>query len=94
MFFEPKRRYWDKGEVLADGRPRRSTLHAARVVRLGTDVTLVAYGPTVRTCLDAAAAAEVEGRSLEVIDLRSLSPLDLDTLLASRGAHRAARRRP
>jgi pyruvate dehydrogenase E1 component beta subunit len=48
------------------------------VVRAGTDVTLLAYGPMVRTCLDAAKAAEEDGRSIEVIDLRTLSPLDLD----------------
>jgi 2-oxoisovalerate dehydrogenase E1 component beta subunit len=52
-------------------------LHTSRVVREGTDCTVVAYGPMVRTCLDAATAAAEDGRSLEVIDLRSLSPLDL-----------------
>ena len=49
----------------------------------GTDATLVAYGPMVKTCLQAAEAAEAEGKSLEVIDLRSLSPLDMDALAAS-----------
>ena len=39
---------------------------------------LACYGPMVRTCLDAAAAAEADGHDLEVIDLRTLSPLDLD----------------
>ena len=85
VFFEPKRRYWDKAqldEVLATGESP-GPLHAARVVRPGRDLTLVAYGPTVRTCLDAAAAAESEGRDLEVVDLRSLAPLDLPTLLDS-----------
>ena len=78
IFFEPKRRYWENGEVemagtLADHTP----LHSAQVLRAGTDATLVAYGPMVRTCLDAAVAAEEDGRSLEVIDLRSISPLDM-----------------
>ncbi|MET8092346.1 alpha-ketoacid dehydrogenase subunit beta [Micromonospora sp. NPDC005220] len=78
VFLEPKRRYWEKGQVdldapLSDAYP----LHSARVVRPGTDVTLLAYGPMVRTCLDAATAAAEDGRELEVIDLRSLSPLDL-----------------
>ncbi|WP_328422243.1 MULTISPECIES: alpha-ketoacid dehydrogenase subunit beta [unclassified Micromonospora] len=78
VFLEPKRRYWEKGPVdldapLADAYP----LHSARVVRPGTDVTVLAYGPMVRTCLEAATAAAEDGRELEVIDLRSLSPLDL-----------------
>ena len=81
MVFEPKRRYWDKGEVDPDAEPL--PLHAARVVRPGTDVTVAAYGPMVRTALDAASAAEADGRSVEVVDLRSLSPLDLDTVVAS-----------
>jgi 2-oxoisovalerate dehydrogenase E1 component beta subunit len=86
IFLEPKRRYWEKGEVdtetpLVDAYP----LHASRVVRPGTDVTVVAYGPMVRTVLDAAAAcADDEGaRSVEVIDLRSLSPLDMDPVYES-----------
>jgi pyruvate dehydrogenase E1 component beta subunit len=78
VFFEPKRRYWEKAEVLtagslADAHP----LHVSRVVRPGRDATIVAYGPMVRTALDAATAAAGEGRELEVIDLRTLSPLHL-----------------
>jgi 2-oxoisovalerate dehydrogenase E1 component beta subunit len=84
VFLEPKRRYWDKAEVdtdseLADAYP----LHAARVVRPGTDVTVLAYGPMVRTVLDAATAGADDGRDLEVIDLRSLSPLDLQPVYES-----------
>ncbi|MEO3751567.1 alpha-ketoacid dehydrogenase subunit beta [Streptomyces sp. B6B3] len=81
IFFEPKSRYWDKGEVDTAGIP--GPLHAARVVREGTDLTIAAYGPMVRTALQAATAAEEEGRSLEVVDLRSISPIDFDTLSAS-----------
>jgi len=81
VFFEPKRRYWEKADVDTGVSP--DPLHLARIVRPGTDATLVAYGPMVKTALDAAAAAEVDGRDLEVIDLRSLSPLDLDTVLGS-----------
>jgi pyruvate dehydrogenase E1 component beta subunit len=81
LFYEPKRRYWDKGEVDTDSASR--DLLRANVVREGTDLTLLAYGPMVKTCLQAAEAAEAEGKSLEVVDLRSLSPLDLDTLKAS-----------
>lgn len=84
IFFEPKRLYHAKGEVdletpLADAAP----MGLARVVRAGTDVTVVTYGAMVRTALDAAEAAEAEGRSLEVIDLRSLSPVDYATVCAS-----------
>jgi pyruvate dehydrogenase E1 component beta subunit len=52
-------------------------LHASRVARPGSDATVLAYGPMVKVALDAATAAEVDGRSLEVIDLRTISPLDL-----------------
>jgi pyruvate dehydrogenase E1 component beta subunit len=75
VFFEPKRRYWEKGEV--DTASNTFPLHASRVIRSGADATVVAYGPMVRTALDAATAAQEDGRSLEVIDLRSLSPLDM-----------------
>ncbi|WP_431959031.1 alpha-ketoacid dehydrogenase subunit beta [Actinacidiphila sp. bgisy160] len=81
IFFEPKRRYWDKGEVDTDGIP--APLHKARTLLEGTDLTLAAYGPMVKVCLEAAAAAAEEGRSLEVVDLRSLSPLDFDAVQAS-----------
>jgi 2-oxoisovalerate dehydrogenase E1 component beta subunit len=84
VFLEPKRRYWEKGQVDLDA-PLSGAypLHSARVVRPGTDVTLLAYGPMVRTCLEAATAAAEDGRELEVIDLRSLSPLDLSAAYES-----------
>ena len=75
IFFEPKRRYWEKAEVDLEAVPQ--ALHSSRVVRPGSTATLVTYGPTVRTCLDAATAAVSDGHELEVIDLRTLSPLDL-----------------
>jgi pyruvate dehydrogenase E1 component beta subunit len=84
VFLEPKRRYWDKAEVdesldlAASPSP-----FAARVVRPGSSCTVVCYGPLVRTCLEAATAAEDDGHDLEVIDLRSLSPLDVATVVAS-----------
>ena len=84
VFFEPKRRYWDKGEVdLAGPLSAALPLDRARTVRTGTDLTLLSYGPLVRTCLEAASAAEADGRSVEVIDLRSLSPFDVDAVTAS-----------
>jgi pyruvate dehydrogenase E1 component beta subunit len=81
IFFEPKRRYWDKGEVDTSAVP--GSPHQAVIAQQGTDLTLAAYGPMVKVCLEAAAAAANEGRSLEVVDLRSLSPVDFDTLQAS-----------
>jgi len=88
VFMEPKRRYWDKGEIPEDlvaavDAHSRGDLFRARVVRPGRDLTLACYGPTVRTCLEAATVAEGEGRELEVIDLRSLSPLDFETVYSS-----------
>lgn len=81
IFFEPKARYWDKAEVNGEAIP--DPLHRARVTRPGTDLTLAAYGPMVKVCLEVAAAAAEEGRSLEVVDLRSISPIDFDTLQGS-----------
>jgi 2-oxoisovalerate dehydrogenase E1 component beta subunit len=81
IFLEPKRRYWEKAELDESIEP--DPLSAARVVRPGTHATLATYGPMVRVCLDAAVAAEDEGRDLEIIDLRSLSPLDVDAVASS-----------
>ncbi|MCO7204567.1 alpha-ketoacid dehydrogenase subunit beta [Microbacterium sp. CnD16-F] len=84
VFFEPKRLYHAKGEVDLDGDIADAPpLGLARVVREGTDVTIVTYGSQVTTAMDAALAAEDEGLSLEVIDLRSLSPVDYGTVAAS-----------
>jgi 2-oxoisovalerate dehydrogenase E1 component beta subunit len=81
IFFEPKRRYHERAEVDESVTP--APLHSGRVVRGGTDVTLIAYGPMVKTCLDAADAAAEEGHDLEVIDLRTLSPLDMTVVFES-----------
>jgi 2-oxoisovalerate dehydrogenase E1 component beta subunit len=79
VFLEPKRQYHaDKADV--DETVEASAyqpLFSSRVVRSGTDLTLLAYGPMVKTALKAAEAALGEGRSVEVIDLRTLSPLDM-----------------
>ena len=80
IFLEPKRRYWTK-EIL--WRDDRTPLDRAVVRRPGADVTLIAYGGALGTALEAADAAETEGRSVEVIDLRSLSPFDDETVTAS-----------
>jgi len=81
LFFEPKSRYWPKGPVDLDhsGMP----LHASRVIRPGTDVTVVGHGAMISTLLQAADIAAGEGTSLEVVDLRSLSPIDYGPLLDS-----------
>ncbi|MGZ0712251.1 alpha-ketoacid dehydrogenase subunit beta (plasmid) [Coraliomargarita sp. W4R53] len=81
IFLEPKSKYWQKGEV--DLSARSLPLHASRVVRRGTDVTLVGHGAMVTTLLQAAALAESEGTSCEVIDVRSLSPVDYAPILES-----------
>ncbi|MGC5248209.1 alpha-ketoacid dehydrogenase subunit beta [Gordonia sp. DT219] len=83
LFFEPKRRYWEKSEVDLDSAIDSYPLHRARTVVEGTDVTLLAYGPLVTTAIAAAKAAAEEGMSIEVIDLRTLSPLDMDAIEAS-----------
>ena len=96
LFFEPKARYWDRGEVPtgasdADlGISERVTtpagtaqLQSARILRAGTDLTIAAYGPTVRTALMVADVAAEEGTDIEVIDLRSISPIDFETVTAS-----------
>ncbi|MCU1529402.1 MAG: alpha-ketoacid dehydrogenase subunit beta, partial [Frondihabitans sp.] len=81
MFFEPKSRYWPKGPV--DYAEPGVPLHASRIVRLGTEVTVVGHGAMVSVLLQAAEIAAEEGISVEVIDLRSLSPVDYGPILES-----------
>ncbi len=82
VFLEPKRQYHaDKAEVDPSSTPE--PLFSSRVVRAGEDVTLLSYGPMVKTCLTSAEAAAGDGTSIEVIDLRTLSPLDLDPVFES-----------
>ncbi|MFF3036886.1 alpha-ketoacid dehydrogenase subunit beta [Arthrobacter citreus] len=81
IVFEPKRRYWLKGEV--DTSAPSGDPFTAQVLRTGTDATIVAYGPLVPVALAAAEAAAEDGRSIEVIDLRSISPIDFDTVTES-----------
>ncbi len=81
IFLEPKSRYWTRQDLDLPLAPL--PLDRARVAREGTDATVVAYGPTVQVALAAAEQGATEGTSLEVVDLRSLSPLDMDTIAAS-----------
>jgi len=82
IFLEPKRRYWLREELelpVSDHLP----MDRALVRREGSDVTLVAYGPMVKTALDAAEVGVAEGWDIEIVDLRSLNPLDEETILGS-----------
>jgi pyruvate dehydrogenase E1 component beta subunit len=81
IFFEPKRRYWQKGQVNLDQAPM--SLHSAATVRQGSDVTIATYGPMVVTALQAAQNAAAEGINIEVIDIRSMSPIDLGPIVES-----------
>jgi len=80
IFIEPKRLYHAGKSVIAE---TPTPLYQARVTRPGKHVTVAGYGPTVSTLLDAADAAADEGIELEIIDLRSVSPLDFPTLIGS-----------
>ena len=79
IFMEPKRLYWSKDRLDTTG----SAIGTAAVRRQGTDATLIAYGPTVQTALEAAEAGAAEGYDLEVVDLRSIVPFDDATVTAS-----------
>jgi len=80
VFLEPKRLYFAKADVELG---TREPIGRAVVRRAGTDATLVAYGPSLAVALDTAEAAASEGRSIEVIDLRSITPFDDDTVTTS-----------
>jgi acetoin:2,6-dichlorophenolindophenol oxidoreductase subunit beta len=81
LFIEHKRLYTMKEELPQDeGLPMIGT---ARIARAGTDVTLIAYSAMVQTALDAAQALQSSGISAEVIDLRTLMPLDMAAIAAS-----------
>jgi pyruvate dehydrogenase E1 component beta subunit len=81
IFFEPKRRYWLREE--AELPVRTEPFGKAVVRRPGTTATLICYGPMVRTCMEAAEAGTEEGFDLEVLDLRTLVPLDSDAIVES-----------
>ena len=81
VFMEPKRRYWESSDVDLDAEP--ASLWESQVRRPGKHATIITYGPTVTTCMQAAEAARQDNLDLEVIDLRTLSPLDLDPVYES-----------
>jgi len=78
IVLEPKARYWTKedGELSAEG-PR---IGEGRILRDGDACTVMAYGAMVTRCLQAADVLASEGVDARVVDLRSLSPLDLDLI--------------
>ena len=80
VFLEPKKLYWSKGEVDTS---IIAEIGSARIAREGTDVTLISYGSSVATCLEAAEIAAAEGRSVQVIDVRTLTPIDDASLTAA-----------
>jgi pyruvate dehydrogenase E1 component beta subunit len=81
IFIEHKRLYMRESEVPTE--PYTVPFGAARVVREGNDVTIVGIQKMVHTALDAADGLAEEGVSVEVIDPRTTSPLDLETILRS-----------
>jgi 2-oxoisovalerate dehydrogenase E1 component beta subunit len=81
VVLEPKRLYWSREEVRLP--VVGESIGRAVVRRRGADVTLLAYGPTVPLALESAEAAREEGWDLEVVDLRSLMPLDDETITES-----------
>jgi 2-oxoisovalerate dehydrogenase E1 component beta subunit len=91
VFLEPKKLYFSKDTVDLDALRARyvapsggpSTIGKAVIAREGTDATLIAYGPSVAVALAAAETAAAEGRSLQVVDVRSLVPFDDETVSAA-----------
>jgi 2-oxoisovalerate dehydrogenase E1 component len=81
LFLEPKALFATKGPV--PGGQHLVPLGVARVARSGTDLTVVSCGTPVHRCLEAAERLAAEGVSCEVIDLRTIVPLDVDTVIAS-----------
>jgi len=82
VYFEPKRLYRTvKGEV--PDHYYETPIGKARVARAGTDITVLSWGAMVHTCLKAAEELEKEGVSCEVVDLRTLTPLDWEGIAAS-----------
>ena len=80
VFMEPKKLYWSKGPVDTS---IIAELRSAEVVREGSDLTLISYGPSLPVALEAAEACAEEGRSVQVVDVRTLTPFDDATVMAA-----------
>jgi pyruvate dehydrogenase E1 component beta subunit len=81
LIFEHGSLYNLEGELADDAGP--TDIDRAAVRRAGSDITLIAYGGTVGKALDAADVLGLDGISAEVVDLRTLRPLDVTTLVES-----------
>ena len=82
IFFEPKRLY----RALKEDVPEEAytiPIGEARIMEEGSDLTLISYGPMIQTALEAIEIVRKEGTSVELIDLRTLSPLDSETIIKS-----------
>jgi pyruvate dehydrogenase E1 component beta subunit len=82
LFLEPKRIYRAFREDVPS-EPYTVPIGKAKVVREGRDVTLIGWGAMMRVCLEAADALAGEQVSAEVVDLRTLNPLDTETMIES-----------
>ncbi|MEM3670425.1 MAG: alpha-ketoacid dehydrogenase subunit beta [Thermoprotei archaeon] len=82
IFLEPKRLYRSVKEEVPEGE-YTVPIGSAKVVRKGSDITFVTYGAMVQVCIQAAEQLAQKGVQAEIVDLRTLSPLDIDTVLAS-----------
>lgn len=80
VFMEPKKLYWSKGPVDTS---ITAELGRAAIAREGSDVTLIAYGPSVQVAMEAATVAAEDGRSVQVVDVRTLTPFDDETVMAA-----------
>src|SRR5687767_11097591 len=84
LFLEHKKTYRLISGLVPDDDAWRVPIGLAEVARAGDDLTVVTYGLHRHLCLDAAQViADEDGASVEVVDLRTVSPLDRDTVLAS-----------
>ncbi|MET9294465.1 alpha-ketoacid dehydrogenase subunit beta [Streptomyces sp. NPDC003077] len=83
VFLEPKRLYWSKADWSPEDPAPVAPIGRAEVRRPGSSATLITYGPSLPVCMEAAEAATAEGWDLEVVDLRSLTPFDDETVVAS-----------
>lgn len=82
IFLEPKRLYRSVKEEVPEGE-FTVPIGEAKVVQEGNDLTLISWGPMVQTCREAVALAAKDGVGVELIDLRSLVPFDIETIIDS-----------
>ena len=81
LFIEALPLYWNQGTITERG--KRVPIGKARIAQEGSDVSLITYGRQVMECTAVAAKLAKEGIKVELVDLRSVSPIDNDTIFAS-----------